>query len=73
MIAPYPMLKTSDESRPSRRAWSRVVNVLGPFLALAAVVLFFAITDSWMNGDKATFLTGRNWMTISSQTATVAV
>lgn len=73
MIAPYPMAKTSDESRPSRRAWSRVVNVLGPFLALAAVVLFFAITDSWMNGDKATFLTGRNWMTISSQTATVAV
>ena len=36
-------------------------------------MLFFAITDQWMNGDKATFLTGRNLTTISSQTATVAV
>ena len=58
---------------PADNRWKRVFNFLGPFLALASVVLFFAITDLVMNGEKATFLTGRNWMTISSQTATVAV
>lgn len=60
------------DTTPWRPAWSRVVNLLGPFLALAAVVLFFAVADQWMN-EKATFLTGRNLTTISSQTATVAV
>lgn len=73
MANPSANLKTSDDAMSSRRTWSRILNVVGPFLALAAVVLFFAITDQWMNGDKATFLTGRNLTTISSQTATVAV
>lgn len=49
------------------------MNWLGPFLALAAVVLFFSISDAWLHGAKATFLTTRNLTTISSQTATVAV
>lgn len=47
--------------------------MLGPFVALAAVVFFFGVTDSWMNGDKATFWTPRNVTTITAQTATVAV
>jgi ribose transport system permease protein len=57
----------------ARRAWNRAMNWLGPFLALAAVVLFFSISDAWLHGAKATFLTTRNLTTISSQTATVAV
>lgn len=73
MANPSANSNTSDDAMSSRRTWNRIVNVVGPFLALAAVVLFFAITDQWMNGDKATFLTGRNLTTISSQTATVAV
>ncbi len=73
MIEPPTTQPTSGYRTKSNQNWMRVFNVVGPFLALTAVVLFFAIADGWMNGEKATFLTGRNLMTISSQTATVAV
>ena len=73
MIEPSTTQSTSEVTTNSHRTWNRVVNVVGPFLALAAVVLFFAIADRWMNGEKATFLTSRNLTTISSQTSTVAV
>lgn len=73
MTEPSQTFSTGDASTSSGRTWSRVASVLGPFVALAAVVLFFALADQSMNGAKATFLTGRNLTTISSQTATVAV
>lgn len=73
MMEPSLTLPTAGDTTKAQRTWNRVFNVLGPFLALAAVVLFFAVADRWMNADKATFLTGRNLTTISSQTATVAV
>lgn len=66
-------LPSLPPSRSLTRRWSRVFDVLGPFLALGAVVLFFAVADQWMNAEKATFVSLRNLSTISSQTATVAV
>jgi ribose/xylose/arabinose/galactoside ABC-type transport system permease subunit len=54
------------------RRWNRVLNVLGPFLALAAVVLVFGVADQLLN-DKPSFFTSRNLTTMSAQTATVAV
>ena len=73
MTEPSTTQPTTGDATKSRRTWNRVVNVVGPFVALASVVLFFAIADRWMNGEKATFLTSRNLTTISSQTSTVAV
>lgn len=64
---------TSRDGTKPRRTWNRIMDVVGPFLAFAAVVLFFAIADRGINGEKATFLTSRNLVTISSQMATVAV
>src|SRR5690349_15980822 len=73
MSEPPQALSNSTDVAGSRRTWNRIFNVLGPFIALAAVVLFFAIADRLMNCEKATFLSARNLTTISSQTATVAV
>lgn len=73
MKEPSPTLPTTDDVMPFRVNWNRVFNALGPFLALTVVVFFFAASDHWTNGEKATFLTVRNLTTISSQTATVAV
>ncbi len=61
----------SSESRSSVR--QRLASTLGSFIALAVVVVLFAIADQLMNGEKATFLTSRNLTTITAQTATVAV
>lgn len=47
-------------------------GALGPFLALAVVVGFFATADS-LQADGGSFLSVRNLRTISGQTATVAV
>ena len=47
-------------------------SALGPFLALALVVGFFAIADS-LKEEPGNFLSERNLRTISAQTATVAV
>jgi ribose transport system permease protein len=52
--------------------WNLAGSALGPFLALALVVGFFAIADALIN-DPANFLSVRNLRTISAQTATVAV
>lgn len=54
------------------RLWKRVLAVLRPFLALAAVVLFFAVGDQWIS-DKPSFFTTDNFTNVASQTAIVAV
>ena len=54
------------------RLWKRVLSVLRPFLALAAVVLFFAVGDQWLS-DKPSFFTPDNFTNVASQTAIVAV
>ena len=46
---------------------------LGTLLALAAVILFFAIADPIQNGDRASFLTIRNFRVMMTQTSIVAV
>ena len=68
-----PTEPTVADATPLQQNWKRVLSVLGPFLALAAVVLFFGFADEWKNGEKAAFLTGRNLTTLSQRTATVAV
>ena len=52
--------------------WNLLGNVLGPFLALGMVYLFFGVTDS-MQADGGTFLTPRNNRAIAIPTATIAV
>lgn len=47
-------------------------GAIGPFVGLGLVVLFFAVAVQVRTGE-ATFLTQRNFRTISVQTATVAV
>ncbi|MCH7989235.1 MAG: ABC transporter permease, partial [Planctomycetes bacterium] len=56
----------------SQSRWNLLGNVLGPFLALGVVYLFFGITDS-MQTDGGTFLTPRNNHALAVSTATVAV
>lgn len=74
----FPSTSTSPPSGTAAEAsvrashWSLVGSVLGPFLALAVVVAFFAIADS-MQSDDGAFLSVRNFRTIAVQTATVAV
>ncbi len=51
---------------------SRLLNSLGPFLALFLVIGFFAVADSLQDGG-GNFCSLRNLRTISVQTATVAV
>ena len=55
-----------------RRHWSLLGSVVGPFLALIAVVGLFGAADS-MQGEGGTFLTVRNLQALSVQTAPVAV
>jgi ribose transport system permease protein len=66
-------MANSGEREMHESAWRRNLlgGALGPFLALAAVVLFFAAADTLRGGD--TFLSERNFRTMSVQTATVAV
>ena len=47
-------------------------SVLGPFLALGVVILFFGVAD-WLKPGNDTFLTLQNFRTITVSTATVAV
>lgn len=56
----------------SRGRLSLLGSALGPFLALGIVIGFFAATDQWRE-NGGTFLSQRNFRTISVQTATVAV
>ena len=60
----------------SSAAWSKLTGTLGPLLALAVVVAFFAIADGWQSrraNQQATFFTLDNLRTVSVQTSTVAV
>ena len=67
---------TSDSPRgplfADPRFWKRVLSMLRPFLALAAVVLLFAVADQWFS-EKPTFFTADNFTNVVSQTAIVAV
>lgn len=56
----------------SRLNQSLIASVLGPFLALGAVIVFFSIADFLKTGED-TFLTAQNFRTIAVSTATVAV
>jgi ribose transport system permease protein len=57
---------------PRSRALCLLGSVLGPFLALGLVVLFFAVADQFQE-DGGNFLTQRNFRSIAAQTAMVAV
>lgn len=46
---------------------------LGTLLALAAVVVFFAVADPIQNGERTSFLTVRNFRVMMTQTSIVAV
>ena len=67
---------TSDSPRglsfADPRLWKRALSMLRPFLALAAVVLLFAVADQRFS-DKPTFFTADNFTNVVSQTAIVAV
>jgi ribose transport system permease protein len=54
------------------RVWKQALSVLRPFLALAAVVLFFTVADQWFS-EKPTFFTPENFTNVAAQTAIVAV
>jgi ribose transport system permease protein len=47
----------------------RILNVLGPLLGLALIVLLFSLREE----TRATFLSGANWKIILTQTVVVAV
>src|SRR5262245_37804640 len=67
------MAESERESSPlAGRRFNVLGTALGPFLALAVVVAFFAIADS-LQADGGNFLSARNLRTIAAQTATVAV
>lgn len=55
------------------RRGSTHTGSLVPLLALLAVVLFFAVADSWFSDDGGTFWTIRNLRTNAAQMTTVAV
>jgi ribose transport system permease protein len=66
---------TTATPEPQLLATSRgnaLLNVIGPFLALAVVYFFFGITDAAQE-DGGTFLTPRNNRAVAIPTATVAV
>ncbi len=57
------------------RSWPKLnvlSSVLGPFLALGIVILFFGVAD-WIKLGNDTFLSKQNFRTITVSTATVAV
>lgn len=62
----------SDTSFDWRGKWNVLSSVLGPFLALAGVILFFVVADGIKAGED-TFWTQQNFRTIAVSTATVAV
>jgi ribose transport system permease protein len=55
------------------RAWQSLVRTLGPFLALAIVIVFFGVADRFFNGSDARFLSLHNARTVCTQTAVVGV
>lgn len=67
---------TSGAERPESttrgRRLSLLGSVLGPFVALGAVVLFFGVADA-VTSENPTFFTTSNFRTIAVQTATIAV
>ena len=63
---------SSSATEPSL-VTSMLSGEMGTLLALAAVVLFFAIADPLQNGERTSFLTVRNFRVMMTQTSIVAV
>ena len=63
---------TPEPQLLARSRWNALLNVVGPFLALAVVYFFFGITDAAQD-NGGTFLTPRNNRAVAIPTATVAV
>lgn len=61
-----------EQSFADPRLWKRALSMLRPFLALAVVVLLFAVADQRFSA-KPTFFTADNFTNVVSQTAIVAV
>ncbi len=64
--------ETQSQLTRRRRPISLVVNVLGPFLALGLVFVFFGVADV-MQSSRPTFFTERNVQSIAVATAMVGV
>src|SRR5262249_7383551 len=62
----------NDTARDGPFRLNLLGSALGPFVALAVVVAFFAVADS-LQERGGNFLSARNLRTISVQTATVSV
>ncbi len=64
----------ADATVPQKSWFNRslIASVLGPFLALGAVIVFFSIAD-FLKAGEDTFFTAQNFRTIAVSTATVAV
>ena len=60
---------TTDLRQPK---WLKIIQQLGPVLALGVVILIFAVLDT-LQEDGGTFLSLRNAQVILSSTAVVAV
>ena len=65
-------VNSADSVVRARSKWNVLSSVLGPFLALSVVILFFGVAD-WRKPGNDTFLTQQNFRTITVSTATVAV
>lgn len=72
MAESAPARTSSEEKAPRRMRWSLLGSALGPFLALACVILFFGIAEHFTS-DNPGFLTEATLRNVAVQTATVAV
>ncbi|MES2793877.1 MAG: ABC transporter permease [Planctomycetota bacterium] len=64
----------TDSTTPTGTSpWQSVIRALGPFLALAIVIVFFGLADRYFNGADARFLSLHNARTVCTQTAVVGV
>jgi len=69
--------RQTDFARPASLRWKSLLDVLGPFVALGLVIVFFGFADwfrNWMTEEyNAQFLTIHNARTISVQIAVVSI
>lgn len=75
-MSPQPSSTSSGSTVAKSKSfsfWSLLSGELGTLLALAAVVLFFAVADPLQNDGKMTFFTVRNLRVMMTQTSIVAV
>ena len=67
------MPEVTDSIKPPSFVAKLLSGELGTLIALAAVVIFFAIADPIQNGDRASFISVRNFRVMMTQTSIVAV